>query len=108
VIWAETRERILSLINLLRVKGEILSSMSPDGSESEACLLKSLNLARERELLSLELRTGISLARLWAARGRTEQAFEAIAPIVSRFTEGFGTPDLLAAAALVDELRSRN
>jgi predicted ATPase len=109
VTWAETRGRILSLIELLRVKGEILNSMMlPDDSEGETCLQKSLHLARERGLLSFELRTGISLARLWAARGATQQALEVIAPIVSRFTEGFTTRDLLIATTLLDELRSRN
>ena len=58
VSWAETRDRVLDLIDLLRVKGEILASMSPeDTSEGEACLLQSLQLARERGLLSFELRS---------------------------------------------------
>ena len=109
VTWAETRERILSLIDLLRVKGEILNAMMPpDDGEGEACSQKSLHLARERGLLSFELRTGISLARLWAARGATQQALEVIVPIVGRFTEGFTTHDLLIATSLLDELRSRN
>jgi predicted ATPase/DNA-binding winged helix-turn-helix (wHTH) protein len=109
VTWAETRERILSLIELLRVKGEILNSSElPDESGGEACFLKSLHLARERGLLSFELRTGISLAKRWAARGATQQALEVMAPIVGRFTEGFATRDLVLAATLLDELRSRS
>ncbi len=109
VTWAETRERIISLVDLLRVKGEILNSMMLAGeSEGEACFQKSLQLARERGLLSYELRAGISLARLWAARGATKEALEVIAPIVGRFTEGFTTRDLLGATSLLDELRSQN
>jgi predicted ATPase/DNA-binding winged helix-turn-helix (wHTH) protein len=109
VAWAETREHILSLIELLRVKGEILSLMTQaDTSEGEACVLKSLDLAHERGLLSLELRSGISLARLLAGRGATKEGVEAIAPIFSRFTEGFATRDLVAAATLLDELRARS
>ena len=109
VNWAETRGRILNFIDLLRVKGEILSlTMPADTHEGETCLLKSLDLARERGLLSLELRSGISLARLWAGRGAINQALELLGPIFGRFSEGFNTPDLLAAATFLDELRSRN
>jgi predicted ATPase len=109
VTWAETRECILSLIELLRVKGEVLSLMTPaDMSEGEACLLKSLDLARERRLLSLELRSGISIARLMAARGANKDAVETLAPIFGRFTEGFATRDLVAAGTLLDELRFRS
>jgi hypothetical protein len=109
VTWAETRGRILNFIDLLRVKGEILNLMMPVGtSEGETCLLKSLNLSHERGLLSLELRSGISLARLWAGRGAINQALELLGPIFGRFSEGFNTPDLLAAATFLDELRSQN
>jgi predicted ATPase len=109
ISWAETRDRPLDLINLLRTKGEILTLMSqPDVSEGEACLLQSLQLARERRLLSLELRVGISLARLWAARTQQDKALELLEPIFMRFSEGFKTLDLVAADNLLQQLRSRN
>jgi hypothetical protein len=109
VAWAETRGRILELIDLLRVKGEILTSMSQqDASEGEACLLQSLQLARERGLLSLELRVGISLAKLWADRAQRDKALELLDPLFNRFSEGFQTHDLVAAATLLQQLRSRN
>jgi predicted ATPase len=109
VRWAETRGRTLELINLLRVKGEILTSMSPqDVGEGEACLLRSLQLARQRGLLSFELRVGISLARLWADRAQRDKALELLDPIFNRFSEGFQTRDLVAAANLLQQLRSRN
>jgi predicted ATPase len=109
VTWAETRGRILDLIDLLRVKGEILTSMSPqEAGEGEACLLESLQLARERGLLSYELRSGISLARLWADRAQRDKALELLDPIFNRFSEGFQTRDVVAAAQLLRQLRSRN
>ena len=110
VSWAETRGLILNLIELLRVKGEILTSMSSQGAggDGEACLLQSLQLARERGLHSLELRTGITLARLWADRVQRDKAFELLEPIFNQFSEGFQTRDLVAAAHLLQELRSRN
>jgi predicted ATPase len=109
IIWAETRGRTPELIDLLRLKGEILMPMSQrDASESDACLLQSLQLARERGLLSLELRTGISLAKLWAHRAQRDKALELLDPIFTRFAEGFQTRDLVAAAHLLQQLRSRN
>jgi predicted ATPase len=110
VSWAESRGLILNLIDLLRVKGEILTSMSQQGAggDGEACLLQSLQLARERGLLSLELRVGISLARLWADRAQQDKALELLDPIFDRFSEGFQTRDLVAAANLLQQLRSRN
>ena len=109
VTWAETRGRLLHLIELLRVKGEILTSMpQQDAGDGEECLLQALTLAREQGLLSLELRVGISLARLWADRAQQDKAFELLDPIFGRFSEGFQTRDLVAAANLLQQLRSRN
>jgi predicted ATPase len=109
VSWAETRGRVLDLIDLLRVKGEILASMSQkDTGEGEACLLQSLQLARQRGLLSLELRVGISLASFWAGRAQRSKALELLDPIFDRFSEGLQTRDLIAAANLLQQLRSRN
>ena len=109
VTWTETRGRVLELIDLLRVKGEIVTSMSQqDAGEGEACLVHSLQLARERGLLSFELRVGISLARLWAGRAQRDKALELLDPIFNRFSEGFQTRDLVAAAQLLRDLQSRN
>jgi predicted ATPase/DNA-binding winged helix-turn-helix (wHTH) protein len=109
VTWVETRGRILNFIDLLRVKGEVLASMSKqDTSEAEACLLQSLQLARERGLLAFELRVGTSLARLWADRAQRDKALELLDPIFQRFSEGFQTRDLVAAANLLQQLRPRN
>jgi hypothetical protein len=99
VSWAETRSRVLNFIDLLRVKGETLTSMSQQyAGEGEAFLLESLELARQRGLLSLELRAGISLARFWADRAKRNKALELLEPIFNRFSEGFQTRDLVAAA----------
>jgi predicted ATPase len=109
VTWAETRGRVLELIELLRVKGEILTSISEQHtSEGEACLLEALQVARERGLLSLELRAGMSLARLWADRAQRDKALGLLDPIFDRFSEGFQTRDLVAAADLSQRLRSPN
>jgi predicted ATPase/DNA-binding winged helix-turn-helix (wHTH) protein len=108
VTWAENHGRSDDLPELLRIKAEILIAISPaDTSEAERCLASSRELSRRQSALSLELRTGMSLARLWAKNGKVDEALGLLAPIHSRFTEGFDTRDLIAARNLLDELRSR-
>ena len=51
-----------------------------------------------------ELRTAISWARLLASQGRRDEAHTMLAEIYNCFTEGFDTPDLKEAKALLDEL----
>jgi predicted ATPase len=107
VTWTETRGRKLHFVELLRVKGEILSSLSADDSaRGEAYLLQSLELARQLGLLSFELRSSISLARLWSDRGEIKRALEVLDPTFHRFSEGFRTRDVVEAANLLEQLRS--
>jgi len=47
----------------------------------------------------------MSLARFWRGQQRVSQARELLAPVYRRFTEGFGTPDLVSAKALLQALR---
>ncbi|MDO8432808.1 MAG: hypothetical protein Q7S58_10425 [Candidatus Binatus sp.] len=44
----------------------------------------------------------MSLARMLAAQNRRDDARAALAPIYAWFTEGFASPDLLAAKSLLD------
>jgi len=108
ITWSEEHGPSTDLLELLHVKGEILISGSRgDAEKGEVCLEKSLELARENALLSMELRSGITLARLWAERGLARKGLALLAPIYERFTEGHGTSDLAAAGHLLTELRSR-
>jgi predicted ATPase len=43
-------------------------------------------------------------ARLWCDQGKIEEVCDLLAPICDWFTEGFDTPNLKAAKALLDEL----
>jgi hypothetical protein len=49
-------------------------------------------------------RAATSLARLWRDQGNRTAAHELLAPVYDWFTEGFGTPVLQEAKALLDEL----
>jgi predicted ATPase len=53
-----------------------------------------------------KLWVGVNLARLWAARAERDKAFELLEPIFNRFSEGFQTRDLVAAANLLQRLQS--
>ena len=50
-----------------------------------------------------ELRSAVGLGRLWATHGRRAEIRDLVAPIYSRFAEGFDTVDLVDAKALLDE-----
>src|SRR5439155_1429515 len=60
--------------------------------------------ARRQQALSWELRAATSLARLLRDQGHPAAAMSALQPAYDRFTEGFGTADLIAAKQLLDEL----
>jgi predicted ATPase len=44
------------------------------------------------------------MARLWRNQGKRDNARELLAPVYGWFTEGFDTPDLKQAKAMLDEL----
>jgi predicted ATPase len=47
----------------------------------------------------------MSLSRLWRAQGKTAAAHRLLAEIYAWFTEGFDTPDLQEARALLEALQ---
>ena len=67
-------------------------------------MASSMALARRQSARLWELRTAMSLARLWRDQGKSTAAHELLAPVYGRFTEGFGTPVLQEAKALLAEL----
>jgi hypothetical protein len=44
------------------------------------------------------------MARLWRDQGKRSEARDRVAPVYRWFTEGFDTPDLKEAKALLEEL----
>ncbi len=71
---------------------------------AEKGFLHALAVARDQNAKLWELRAATSLARLLHHRGQTGEAGELLAPVYGWFTEGFETPDLIDAKALLDEL----
>jgi predicted ATPase/DNA-binding winged helix-turn-helix (wHTH) protein len=96
---------LLDMPDLLRVKGEVLASMDASNhGQAEQCITQSLDLARRQGALGFELRSAVSLARLWQGQGRHQEARMMLAPVYARFTEGFDTRLLKTARTLLDGL----
>ena len=94
------------IAELLRVKGELL--LQTGGtiavSDAEKLFRQSLALARRKKTPAWELRTAISLSRLWRQHARAAAAEILLRFAYDRFTEGFDTADLVIARQLLDEL----
>jgi class 3 adenylate cyclase/tetratricopeptide (TPR) repeat protein len=88
---------------LYRHKGQLLLRQG-SSEAAEELFHNALRIAREQEAKLWELRTAVSLARLRRHQGRRAEGRELLAPVYGWFTEGFGTPDLKDAKALLDEL----
>jgi predicted ATPase len=73
-------------------------------AEAEACFCEALDIARRQKAKLWELRAATHLARLWQSQGKRHEAKELLAPIYAWFTEGFDTPPLEEARALLEEL----
>jgi class 3 adenylate cyclase/predicted ATPase len=71
---------------------------------AEESFRRALEIARQQQAKSWELRAATSLARLWGEQGRRAEARDLLAPVYGWFTEGFDTADLKDAKALLGEL----
>jgi predicted ATPase len=89
---------------LNRHKGQLLLRQGQPEA-AEPLYHKALSIARAQEAKLWELRAAASLARLRRSQGRYAEARDLLAPIYGWFTEGFDTPDLKEAKALLDEFR---
>jgi predicted ATPase len=90
---------------LYRLKGVLLLRRSAEHhTEAESCFRQAFEIARDQGAKSLELRTAMSLSRLWQRQGKRAEARALLAPVYDWFTEGFDTPDLQEAKVLLDEL----
>jgi predicted ATPase len=91
---------------LLRLRGELLllQSAPATAKPSEDLFRQALDSAHQNGALSWELRAATSLARLLRDQRRPAGAIACLRAVYDRFTEGFGTADLIAAKRLLDEL----
>jgi len=102
---SERTEERWAMAELVRVKGELLLLQDAPGAKAaEDQFRQALDWARQQGALSWELRAATSLARLLRDQGQSANAIACLQPIYDRFTEGFGTADLITAKQLLDEL----
>jgi predicted ATPase len=101
---APTLEARYHEAELHRLTGELLLARAAEhDAEAEASFQQALTVARGQQAKSLELRAAMSLSQLWQQQGKRDDARELLEPIYGWFTEGFDTPDLQEAKALLDE-----
>ena len=102
-IVERTGERWLEA-ELNRHRGRLLLRQG-HSEAAEELYRKALSIAAEQEAKLWELRAAVSLARLCRDQGRRTEARDLLAAVYGWFTEGFGTPDLKEAKALLNELQ---
>jgi predicted ATPase len=86
-----------------RLKGA-LQHRRGQQADAEASFQKAIAVARQQGARSWELRATMSLCRLWEQQGKREEARRKLAKIYGWFSEGFDTPDLSDARALLASL----
>jgi predicted ATPase len=102
---AETSRAHWADAELHRLRGDLLGRLpSADWTEVEACFRTALRVAREQGTRGIELRVAVDLSRLLSAQQRQAEARALLAPVFGWFTEGFDTPDLRDAKALLETL----
>jgi class 3 adenylate cyclase/tetratricopeptide (TPR) repeat protein len=98
----QTHER-WSEAELYRVRGELIAATG-DLAAAEQSFRSAMALAHNQSAKLWELRAASSLARLWRDQGKCTKARDLLASVYKWFTEGFDTPVLKEAKALLEEL----
>jgi predicted ATPase len=87
----------------LRITGEVLLATG-DHAGAGAGYREAIAIAQRQSAKLWELRAATGLAKLWRDHGNHAEAHALLAPVYDWFTEGFDTPVLQEAKALLDEL----
>jgi len=103
-IVAHNSERLFEA-ELYRLKAHTLLRRGVSETEAEILLDQALRTARGQQAQSLELRAATDLARLWLKQDKRAEALDVLSSIYVRFSEGFDTPDLKEANAVLAELQ---
>jgi predicted ATPase len=88
---------------LHRLHGDLLNATG-DRCGAERHYRLAIAVAERQSAKLLQLRASVGLARLWGNQGQQAEARELIVPIFDWFTEGFDTPDLKDARAMIKDL----
>ena len=108
-VAAEQHSQMHYLAELYRIQGELyLMQSEADETAAQASFDQALHTARIQQAKSLELRSAISISRLWQRQGQPRQAHALLSDVYGWFSEGFETGDLQAAKALLDALEDES
>ena len=99
----ETTQERWAEAEMHRVRATLLLSLH-EHAAAEDSYHRALAVARRQSAKFWELRAATSLAHLWRDKGKRTEARDLLATIYGWFTEGFDTPVLQEAKALLDEL----
>jgi|HubBroStandDraft_6_1064221.scaffolds.fasta_scaffold165841_2 hypothetical protein len=91
---------------LHRVTAVVLGAENAATTQVGASLWRAIEAAREQSARWAELRCSTSLARLLRDQGKVCEALALLSPVLASFAEGMDLSDLVAAAQLVNSLRS--
>jgi predicted ATPase len=91
------------LAETLRLRGDVLLTTGDPGG-AEASYREAIAIAQQQSAKLWELRAAMSLVRLWRDQGKRTEAHDLLSSVYGWFTEGFGTPVLKEAKALLEEL----
>jgi predicted ATPase len=86
------------------LKGELHLVEANNHTAAEECFRTAIETARRQQSKAWELRATTSIARLWQRQGRSDEARNSLTAVYETYTEGFTTPDLVDAKALLDDL----
>ena len=101
--WAEETEERCFQAETLRLTGDARLAIG-DAAAAEVGYREAIAIAQQQCAKLWELRASTHLARLWRDQGKRAEARDLLAPVYNWFTEGFGTPVLKEAKALLDDL----
>lgn len=103
--WVQRNDERLYAAEVHRIEGELLLRRDEsDRARAEDCFAQALAVARQQHAKSWELRAALSMARMWIASGRADDARALLSPLYDWFTEGFDTADLQEAKVLLEHL----
>jgi predicted ATPase len=89
-----------------RLRGTVLIELGTSDDEIEACFKRAVTIARGQSAKFWELRASTTWSHVLRNRQRHSEARIVLEGTYNWFTEGFDTPDLIEARALLDTLET--
>jgi predicted ATPase len=90
---------------LHRIRGHLLLTRGlHDAGQAEACFLKALEVARQQQAKSYQLRAATSLAQLWHRQGKNTEARGVLSEVIGVWPASLDTADLREARRLGERL----